>query len=233
MPFRSPLEGHIYLQLDSRSHSVVHHQGFLVSSTFFSFCQWLLHCHAVTRQGRMFLLENTSKLVQPSGCEQTMFELISGYGMWNRRYFVLKECALSYWNHPNDRETKVWNHQPNHLHLKSVISEWTGICFHFPGSSGQHLPADLLSVSQSCPERLVRPTFHLWASQQPPTAAEGGQWGQCLGKVRLHIHCPHAKNVSFTSKWETWSNCVCVILILMVFESELFSWIIPDSIILL
>uniref|UniRef100_A0A3B5KWC2 Anillin, actin binding protein 2 n=1 Tax=Takifugu rubripes TaxID=31033 RepID=A0A3B5KWC2_TAKRU len=65
VPFLSPLEGHIYLQLDSKSHSLVHHQGFL-----------------------------------------TMFELISGFGVWNRRYFVLKECTMYYWNHPNDEGTK-------------------------------------------------------------------------------------------------------------------------------
>ncbi|KAM4733951.1 anillin, actin binding protein 2 isoform 2-T2 [Anableps anableps] len=65
VPFLSPLEGHIYLKLDSEGHSDVHHQGFL-----------------------------------------TMFELISGFGVWNRRYFVLEECNMCYWNNPNDRETK-------------------------------------------------------------------------------------------------------------------------------
>ncbi|XP_069570357.1 anillin, actin binding protein 2 [Brachyistius frenatus] len=65
VPFLSPLEGNIYLQLDSMSHSDVQHQGFL-----------------------------------------TMFELISGYGVWHRRYFVLEGCNLFYWNHPNDKETK-------------------------------------------------------------------------------------------------------------------------------
>ncbi|KAG7231044.1 hypothetical protein INR49_025074 [Caranx melampygus] len=36
----------------------------------------------------------------------TMFELISGYGVWHRRYFVLEGCNMCYWNHPNDKETK-------------------------------------------------------------------------------------------------------------------------------
>lgn len=36
-----------------------------------------------------------------------MFELISGYGVWHRRYFVLEGCTMYYWNHPNDKETKV------------------------------------------------------------------------------------------------------------------------------
>uniref|UniRef100_A0A3P8NP93 PH domain-containing protein n=1 Tax=Astatotilapia calliptera TaxID=8154 RepID=A0A3P8NP93_ASTCA len=65
VPFLSPLEGNIYLQLESKSHSDVQHQGFL-----------------------------------------TMFELISGYGVWHRCFFVLEECNLYYWNYPNDRETK-------------------------------------------------------------------------------------------------------------------------------
>ncbi|XP_054897269.1 anillin isoform X2 [Poeciliopsis prolifica] len=65
VPFLSPLEGHIYLKLDSQGHSGVQHQGFL-----------------------------------------TMFELISEFGVWNRRYFVLEDCNLSYWSSPNDRETK-------------------------------------------------------------------------------------------------------------------------------
>ncbi|KAL3062127.1 hypothetical protein OYC64_010107 [Pagothenia borchgrevinki] len=65
VPFLSPLEGNIYLQLNSEGHSNVQHQGFL-----------------------------------------TMFEMISGYGVWHRRYFVLMGCTMSYWNHPNDRETK-------------------------------------------------------------------------------------------------------------------------------
>ncbi|XP_034056180.1 anillin isoform X2 [Gymnodraco acuticeps] len=65
VPFLSPLEGNIYLQLNSKGHSSVQHQGFL-----------------------------------------TMFEMISGYGVWHRRYFVLMGCTMSYWNHPNDRESK-------------------------------------------------------------------------------------------------------------------------------
>ncbi|XP_038142869.1 anillin isoform X3 [Cyprinodon tularosa] len=65
VPFLSPLEGHIYLKLESKGHSDVRHQGFL-----------------------------------------TMFELISGFGVWNRRYFVLEECNMYWWNNPNDRETK-------------------------------------------------------------------------------------------------------------------------------
>ncbi|XP_061775914.1 anillin-like isoform X7 [Nerophis ophidion] len=65
VPFLSPLEGNIYLQLHSESHSCVQHHGFL-----------------------------------------TMFELISGLGVWHRRYFTLDGCSLRYWNHPNDKDSK-------------------------------------------------------------------------------------------------------------------------------
>ncbi|XP_061784046.1 anillin, actin binding protein 2 isoform X2 [Nerophis lumbriciformis] len=65
VPFLSPLEGNIYLQLHSESHSRVQHHGFL-----------------------------------------TMFELISGLGVWHRRYFTLDGCSLRYWNHPNDKDSK-------------------------------------------------------------------------------------------------------------------------------
>ncbi|KAM4619187.1 anillin, actin binding protein 2 [Polymixia lowei] len=66
VPFLSPLEGNIYLRLDSESHSNVQHQGFL-----------------------------------------TMFEMLNGFGVWNRRFFVLEGYHMYYWNHPNDRETKA------------------------------------------------------------------------------------------------------------------------------
>ncbi|XP_029910063.1 anillin, actin binding protein 2 isoform X4 [Myripristis murdjan] len=66
VPFLSPLEGNIYLRLDSESHSNVQHQGFL-----------------------------------------TMFEVISGFGVWHRRYFVLEGYRMFWWNHPNDRESKA------------------------------------------------------------------------------------------------------------------------------
>ncbi|XP_078805113.1 anillin, actin binding protein 2 isoform X3 [Oryzias latipes] len=65
VPFLSPLEGSIYMQLRSEGHSNIYHHGFL-----------------------------------------TMFELISGFGLWHRRFFVLDGCNLSYWNSPNDRENK-------------------------------------------------------------------------------------------------------------------------------
>lgn len=66
------------------------------------------------------------KLVKPSDCPQTMFELISGFGVWNRRYFVLKECTMSYWNHPNDEGTKV---RKDHMTLVHEAAWLEQICF--------------------------------------------------------------------------------------------------------
>ncbi|CDQ82847.1 unnamed protein product, partial [Oncorhynchus mykiss] len=44
VPFLSPLEGNIYLQLDSESHSNVQHQGFLVSLFFVDSIRFDLSC---------------------------------------------------------------------------------------------------------------------------------------------------------------------------------------------
>ncbi|XP_031735189.1 anillin, actin binding protein 2 isoform X4 [Anarrhichthys ocellatus] len=108
VPFLSPLEGNIYLQLDSESHSNVHHHGFL-----------------------------------------TMFELISGYGVWHRRYFVLVGCNMYYWNHPNDKETKV----QTDMQTKSASHFSINSCFLF------FMPQDAegsISLSSSH-SRCVRP----------------------------------------------------------------------------
>lgn len=37
----------------------------------------------------------------------TMFEDISGYGMWYRRWCLLKGPALSYWKYPDDERKKT------------------------------------------------------------------------------------------------------------------------------
>ncbi|XP_056137710.1 anillin, actin binding protein 2 [Lampris incognitus] len=66
VPFLSPLEGNIYMRLESESHSGVQHQGFL-----------------------------------------TMFEVVNGFGIWHRRYFVLEGYHMYFWNHPNDKEIKA------------------------------------------------------------------------------------------------------------------------------
>ncbi|MBN3298225.1 ANLN protein, partial [Amia calva] len=37
----------------------------------------------------------------------TMFEDISGFGAWHRRWFSLQGSSLSYWNYPNDERSKA------------------------------------------------------------------------------------------------------------------------------
>jgi len=38
---------------------------------------------------------------------QTMFEDVSGFGAWHRRWCVLKNGHLSYWKYPDDEKEKV------------------------------------------------------------------------------------------------------------------------------
>ncbi|KAI1904553.1 hypothetical protein AGOR_G00006820 [Albula goreensis] len=66
VPFLSPLEGNIYLQLDCEGHSNVQHHGFL-----------------------------------------TVFEDVSGFGAWHRRWFRLEDSWLHYWSYPGDERSKT------------------------------------------------------------------------------------------------------------------------------
>ena len=42
-------------------------------------------------------------------CFQTMFEDVSGFGAWHRRWTVLKDNLLSFWKYPDDEFRKVRN----------------------------------------------------------------------------------------------------------------------------
>ncbi|KAG5839794.1 hypothetical protein ANANG_G00208770 [Anguilla anguilla] len=66
VPFLSPLEGNVYLQLDCEGHSHVQHSGFL-----------------------------------------TVFEDVSGFGSWHRRWFCLSGSRLCYWSYPGDEHSKT------------------------------------------------------------------------------------------------------------------------------
>lgn len=50
---------------------------------------------------------STHPFFLPSPSIQTMFEVVKGFGAWHRRFFVLEGNHMSYWNHPNDRGSKV------------------------------------------------------------------------------------------------------------------------------
>jgi actin-binding protein anillin len=38
----------------------------------------------------------------------TMFEDVSGFGAWHRRWCLLEGATLSYWKYPDDEKKKVW-----------------------------------------------------------------------------------------------------------------------------
>ena len=95
VPFLSPLEGNIYLRLDSEGHSSVQHQGFLVRGLrLLCIFAW-------------FLSEGVDYNCTPWAFPQTMFEVVNGFGAWHRRFFTLEGSHMFYWNHPNDKEAKV------------------------------------------------------------------------------------------------------------------------------
>ncbi|KAG8139483.1 hypothetical protein E2320_002260 [Naja naja] len=65
VPFLSPLEGHIYLNVKCQIDSCVEERGFL-----------------------------------------TMFEDVSGFGAWHRRWCALSGNCISYWTYPDDEKRK-------------------------------------------------------------------------------------------------------------------------------
>ena len=53
-----------------------------------------------------------SEVVAESSCVcvsplQTMFEDVSGFGSWHRRWCVLSGYCISYWTYPDDERRKV------------------------------------------------------------------------------------------------------------------------------
>lgn len=113
-----------------------------------------------------------------------MFELLSGYGVWHRRYFVLEGCTLHYWNHPNDREAKVETNQPGvRLVASNCERRWltvTLLSYDLPGSRGQNLSVQLApQARQAGGEGIVRTAFHLRAGEWPPAPEGPQQPGQC------------------------------------------------------
>lgn len=66
MPYNSPLEGHICLEMSSELNLETEQRGFL-----------------------------------------TMFDDISGFGAWHRRWCVLDGARLAYWKYPDDEKKRV------------------------------------------------------------------------------------------------------------------------------
>ncbi|XP_047210274.1 anillin isoform X3 [Girardinichthys multiradiatus] len=153
VPFLSPLEGHIYLKLDSEGHSDVQHQGFL-----------------------------------------TMFTLISGFGVWNRRYFVLEECNMYYWNNPNDRETKE---AEGSISLPRSPSQCVRPVKR--DSCARPFTFELANASQQDDQNQEAPS-KCWFSAD--TKQERLDWMEKLNQALLDFHtwnCPRAENQASSS----------------------------------
>ncbi|KAK5617879.1 hypothetical protein CRENBAI_025328 [Crenichthys baileyi] len=153
VPFLSPLEGHIYLKLDSEGHSNVQHQGFL-----------------------------------------TMFTLISGFGVWNRRYFVLEECNMYYWNNPNDRETKE---AEGSISLSKSPSQCVRPVER--DSCARPFTFELANASQKEDQNQEAPS-KCWFSAD--TKQERLDWMEKLNQALLDFHtwnCPQGENQASSS----------------------------------
>uniref|UniRef100_A0A4W5JDM2 Anillin, actin binding protein 2 n=1 Tax=Hucho hucho TaxID=62062 RepID=A0A4W5JDM2_9TELE len=145
VPFLSPLEGNIYLQLDSESHSNVQHQGFL-----------------------------------------TMFEVVNGFGAWHRRFFVLEGNHISYWNHPNDRDSKAAEgsislSSSSSLSVKPVMRD----------SCARPYTFELVSSIQTAQQDDQGALAKCWFSAD--TGEDRGDWMENLNQVLLDLH--------------TWTRC--------------------------
>ncbi|KAL0968257.1 hypothetical protein UPYG_G00264380 [Umbra pygmaea] len=139
VPFLSPLEGNIYLQLDSESHSNVQNHGFL-----------------------------------------TMFEVVNGFGAWHRRFFVLEGNHLSYWNHPNDRESKA---------PEDSISLSTSSHSVKPvnrDSCARPFTFELVSSNQAAPQDQQSNQAKCWFSAD--TREDRADWMDKLNQVLLDLH---------------------------------------------
>lgn len=114
VPFLCPLEGHIYLKMQCDVGSKVEERGFLVSAIRSN------HHHRLTNAevGTDVLI----KICSLACCvlPQTMFEDVSGFGAWHRRWCVLSGYCISYWTYPDDEKRKVTS---SSTYCKSVITE--------------------------------------------------------------------------------------------------------------
>lgn len=55
---------------------------------------------------------------------QTMFEDVSGFGAWHRRWCVLTGYCISYWTYPDDEKRKV--DKPSSLAALALCIATTG-----------------------------------------------------------------------------------------------------------
>lgn len=105
-----------------------------------------------------------------------MFELISGFGVWNRRYFVLKESTMYYWNHPNDEGAKVWEDHRSDVHAAQHRQRRLKSAFILQEAENSMALSDCYQSVRAVQRDLcARPfTFEL-LSERPHQQGRGGQ----------------------------------------------------------
>lgn len=92
-----PLEGHVHLKLQCDVGSRVEERGFLVS------------LYVLSRPHTLVIVRVIVSLTNIVAMLQTMFEDVSGFGAWHRRWCVLTGYCISYWTYPDDERRKVHN----------------------------------------------------------------------------------------------------------------------------
>lgn len=104
VPFLCPLEGHIYLKMQCEVGSKVEGKGFLVSASISN------HHHTSEVASNAEVGSGLLTQIFSTSCTlQTMFEDVSGFGAWHRRWCVLSGYCISYWTYPDDEKRKVTN----------------------------------------------------------------------------------------------------------------------------
>lgn len=81
----------------------------------------------------------------------TMFEDVSGFGAWHRRWCCLHGNILSFWRYPDDEKTKVWCLWPTQWHQIFII------VLHIVGTNGKYWFTKLLfAKNRACTTGRVR-----------------------------------------------------------------------------
>ncbi|MED6242857.1 hypothetical protein ATANTOWER_010831 [Ataeniobius toweri] len=123
-----------------------------------------------------------------------MFTLISGFGVWNRQYFVLEECNMYYWNNPNDRETKE---AEGSISLSRSPSQCVRPVKR--DSCARPFTFELANASQQEDQNHEAPS-KCWFSAD--TKQERLDWMEKLNQALLDFHtwnCPQAENQASSS----------------------------------
>jgi len=89
-----------------------------------------------------------------------MFEDVSGFGAWQRFYFILEGGHLLYWNNPNEMGDKVSLFSYVCMQCASFLLIIVFLSSLLPASRWQSLSLWLLQC-QACGARVLRTATHL------------------------------------------------------------------------